>query len=149
MGFDVASARAAFAHVFQTTDGSSIAVNPSGDATAQGVSEAFLRALVDDSLGSAVGHTSLSSSGFASCGNVTPLAMYKLAMFAVLGSFASTTDEPAAWVKVAYNPSDNRLQLLPSAAETRQLFADVLVVLAIVTLFRTWLRVSRMTSVEK
>jgi len=137
MVFDPDTARAAFAHVFETTDGSSLAVDA---AAGDGLSAAFLGGLVDSALGSAVGHTGSLSTDLAACTAVDPLTLHKVIMYGVLGSFASTSDDPAAWVKVGYNPSTNRLQLLPSAAETRQMFSDVLVVLSIVALFRTWVR---------
>jgi hypothetical protein len=60
-------------------------------------------------------------------------------MFAALGLLANDDSGGDPWAKVLYNPATEATEYVPGATATRQLFADVIVVLTVLALGRVWL----------
>ena len=119
---------AAFARVFSSADGSSVT----------GVSQAVVQQLLDETIKRRWGVTSPAGVCGLPAANV-----YEVLMYAALGLFADSSSDPPAWAHVRYDAESERLQLAPSVATTRQLFADVVLVLAIIALARTWVRMMK------
>ena len=63
----------------------------------------------------------------------------KMLMFAALGLLANEASGGDTWAKVVYNPATEATEYVPGATATRQLFADVIVVLTVLALGRVWL----------
>jgi hypothetical protein len=63
----------------------------------------------------------------------------RILMFAALGLLANDSSGGDPWAKVLYNPTTESTEYVPGATATRQLFADVIVVLTVLALGRVWL----------
>lgn len=63
----------------------------------------------------------------------------RILMFAALGLLANDDSGGDPWAKVLYNPATEATEYVPGATATRQLFADVIVVLSVLALGRVWL----------
>jgi hypothetical protein len=63
----------------------------------------------------------------------------RIVMFAALGLLANEQSGGDTWATVVYNPSTESTEYVPGATATRQLFADVIVVLTVLALGRVWL----------
>jgi hypothetical protein len=63
----------------------------------------------------------------------------KIVMFAALGLLANDASGGDTWASVMYNPATESTEYVPGATATRQLFADVIVVLTVLALGRVWL----------
>jgi len=67
------------------------------------------------------------------------LLIQRILMFAALGLLANSDSGGDPWAKVMYNPATEATEYVPGATATRQLFADVIVVLTVLALGRVWL----------
>jgi len=63
----------------------------------------------------------------------------RIVMFATLGLLANDASGGDTWATVVYNPTTESTEYVPGATATRQLFADVIVVLTVLALGRVWL----------
>jgi hypothetical protein len=63
----------------------------------------------------------------------------RILMFAALGLLANDDSGGDPWARVLYNPATEATEYVPGATATRQLFADVIVVLTVLALARVWL----------
>jgi hypothetical protein len=63
----------------------------------------------------------------------------RILMYAVLGLLANDDSGGDPWATVMYNPATEATEYVPGATATRQLFADVIVVLTVLALGRVWL----------
>lgn len=80
---------------------------------------------------------------------ISPEKFYKLLMFAVLGLFADSEPDSPTWTTVAYDVSTANLELVQSESTSRQMFLDVVVVILILALCRTWLFVNTLSNPSK
>jgi hypothetical protein len=67
-------------------------------------------------------------------------ALYEMLMLASLSLFANHNHPVEPWARVRFDPAANELMLAPTSTATRQLFADVIVVLSVLALVWTWLQ---------
>jgi hypothetical protein len=63
----------------------------------------------------------------------------RIIMFAALGILANNDSGGEPWATMMYNPTTEAIESVPGATATRQLFADVIVVLTVLALGRVWL----------
>jgi hypothetical protein len=63
----------------------------------------------------------------------------RIIMFAALGLLANDDSGGEPWATIMYNPSTEAIESVPGSTATRQLFADVIVVLTVLALGRVWL----------
>jgi hypothetical protein len=61
-------------------------------------------------------------------------------MLASLALFANEKQAVEPWAQVRFNTATDSLILVPTSATTRQLFADVIVVVSVLVLTYTWLQ---------
>ena len=123
-GFDISAATNAFREVFPVIDGSTVKSIPfctvsrvldNAITTNFGVrTENEIRSADDD-------------------------LIQKIVMFAALGLLANDASGGDTWASVMYNPATESTEYVPGATATRQLFADVIVVLTVLALGRVWL----------
>jgi hypothetical protein len=65
--------------------------------------------------------------------------LQRILMFATLGLLANEAGGGDTWATVVYNPTTEMTEYVPGTTATRQLFADVIVVLTVLALGRVWL----------
>lgn len=63
----------------------------------------------------------------------------RIIMFAALGLLANDDSGGEPWATIMYNPATEATESVPGSTATRQLFADVIVVLTVLALGRVWL----------
>jgi hypothetical protein len=124
MGFNIDAATTAFREVFPSSDGSQLRSIPNSTitqllmATISNTFEIFNETQVRDA---------------------TDEKIQRILMHAALGLMANEDSGGEPWATVMYNPATEKITNVPSATTTRQLFADVIVVLAVIALSRVWI----------
>lgn len=123
-GFNITAATPAFREVFPSVDGSLLESIPGSTITQ------LLLATISNTFEiyneSQVRHA-------------TDEQVQRILMHAALGLLANSDSGGEPWATVMYNPATEKITNIPSATTTRQLFADVIVVLAVIALSRVWI----------
>ena len=123
-GFNITAATPAFREVIPSLDGSLLRSIPGSTITQ----------LLVATIGNTVNIYSETQLPNATDGQVQRVLMH-----AALGLLANDDSGGEPWARVMYNPATEKITNVPSATTTRQLFADVIVVLAVIALSRVWM----------
>jgi hypothetical protein len=122
--FNLTAASDAFREVFPSIDGSYIESIPVGTIT--------------QVLSSTIS-TTFNVKSETDIRNAPDDVIQRILMHAALGLLANDDSGGEPWAVVMYNPATEKIANVPSATTTRQLFADVIVVLAVIALSRVWM----------
>jgi hypothetical protein len=122
--FDIHAATTAFREVFPVIDGSII----------DSIPQSTITRVLDSAI-----VTNFNVSCEADVKSADTFLIQRILMFAALGLLANELSGGDPWAKVLYSPSTESLEYVPGATATRQLFADVIVVLSVLALGRVWL----------
>jgi hypothetical protein len=122
--FNLTAATTAFREVFPSMDGSNIGSIPPGTITQ------MLYSTIT---------TTFNLNSETDVRNASDDVIQRILMHAALGLLANDDSGGEPWATVMYNPSTGKIANAPSATTTRQLFADVIVVLAVIALSRVWM----------
>jgi hypothetical protein len=123
-GFNITAATPAFREVFPSLDGSLLRSIPGSTITQ------LLLATIGNTF-NIYNETQLR--------DATDEQVQRVLMHAALGLLANDDSGGEPWARVMYNPATGKITNVPSATTTRQLFADVIVVLAVIALSRVWM----------
>jgi hypothetical protein len=123
-GFNINAATVAFREVFPSTDGSLIGSIPESTITQ------LLMATIANTF-----HVN-NETDIRTASDST---IQRILMYAALGLLANNDSGGEPWATVMYNPATEKITNIPSATTTRQLFADVIMVLAVIALSRVWI----------
>jgi hypothetical protein len=123
-GFNINAATEAFQKVFPSTDGSHLMSIP----------ESTIRQLLLATISN-----TFQIYNETQVRNATDEVIQQILMHAALGLLANNDSGGEPWATVMYNPATEKIANVPSATTTRQLFADVIVVLAVIALSRVWI----------
>jgi hypothetical protein len=123
-GFNITAATPAFREVFPSLDGSLLRSIPGSTITQ------LLLATIGNTF-NIYNETQLR--------DATDEQVQRVLMHAALGLLANDDSGGEPWARVMYNPATEKITNVPSATTTRQLFADVIVVLAVIALSRVWM----------
>jgi hypothetical protein len=134
--FNITAATTAFREVFPSMDGSNLGSIPEGTITQ------MLYSTIT---------TTFNLNSETDVRNAPDDVIQRILMHAALGLLANDDSGGDPWATVMYNPATEKIANVPSATTTRQLFADVIVVLAVIALSRVWMftRVAHSKSQEK
>jgi hypothetical protein len=122
---NITEASAAFVSTFPTVDGSTL------DGVGSCVVARHLQGTVYPTLGAADADALRS---------LPSASLYRILMLASLALFANEKQAVEPWAQVRFNTATDSLILVPTSATTRQLFADVIVVVSVLVLTYTWLQ---------
>jgi hypothetical protein len=123
-GFNIHAATAAFREVFPSIDGSQLSSIPESTITQ------LLMATITNTFG---------VSNETDIRTASDSTIQRILMHAALGLLANNDSGGEPWATVMYNPATETITNVPSDTTTRQLFADVIVVLAVIALSRVWI----------
>jgi hypothetical protein len=122
--FNITAATAAFREVFPSMDGSNIG----------SISEETITHVLKTTIS-----TTFKIGNESDVRDAPDLVIQRILMHAALGLLANDDSGGEPWAMVMYNPATEKIANVPSASTTRQLFADVIVVLAVIALSRVWM----------
>ena len=122
--FNISAATSAFREAFPVMDGSH----------ARSIPSCTITRVLDGAITTNFGVTSE-----AEVATADHALIQRILMFAALGLLANDDSGGDPWAKVLYNPATEATEYVPGATATRQLFADVIVVLTVLALARVWL----------
>lgn len=123
-GFNIDAATTAFREVFPSTDGS------------------LLRSIPDNTTRQLLMVTITNTFNIKNETDIRTASddtIQRILMHAALGLLANNDSGGEPWATVMYNPATEKIASVPSSTTTRQLFADVIVVLAVIALSRVWI----------
>jgi hypothetical protein len=122
--FNISAATTAFREVFPVLDGSNVRSIPT----------CTISRVLDNAISTNFGVKTEADVRVAD-----DVLVQRILMFAALGLLANEASGGDTWATVVYNPNTETTEYVPGTTATRQLFADVIVVLTVLALGRVWL----------